>query len=69
MTNPPELRQLDSLTEIARAFKVGAKRVKKWCRMTPPPPIAVEGEGTNKRYSAEYYALQAWRIEAFAPKT
>lgn len=64
--NPIRLKSLD---QIASACGVSKKRVKKWCRMTPPPPIAIEGEGAAMRYSAEYYTLNKWRTEVFAPKT
>jgi hypothetical protein len=49
-------------------MRVGKKRIKKWCKMTPPPPIAIEGEGGARRYSAEFYRLQEWREKVFSPK-
>jgi len=63
-----EQSNLNSLTAIAKACKVSEKRVKKWCGMNPPPPIAVEGDGSTRRYFAEYHELQKWRIKAFPPK-
>ena len=63
-----ETRPLNSLAEIAEECKVSEKRVKRWLKMLPPPPIAVEGHGSTKRYFAEYYELQKWRIKAFSPQ-
>jgi len=63
-----ELKPLNSLAAIAEACEVSEKRVKRWCKMDPPPPIAVEGVGSTRRYFAEYHELQKWRIKAFSPK-
>ena len=50
---------LKSMTEICEAFGVGQKTVKKW--VAQGAPIAVEGDGRRKRYSAEMASLQWWR--------
>lgn len=50
---------LRTMTEICDAMGVGQKTVKKW--VAQGAPIAVEGDGRRKRYSAEMAALQGWR--------
>ena len=55
-----ELGHLHSKELIASVFKVGRKTVEEW--FNEGAPIAVEGEGFNKRYSANYHALQRWRV-------
>lgn len=47
---------LPSLGAIAKTFSVGAMTVRSWYKQGAP--IAFEGG----RYSAEYNALQAWRV-------
>ncbi len=50
---------LRSLAEIKEAFGVGERQIKLWVRQGAP--IAVEGEGSKARYSAEMVRLQVWR--------
>ena len=50
---------LRNMNEICEEMGVGPKTVKKWVEQGAP--IAVEGEGRNKRYSAEIACLQKWR--------
>ena len=50
---------LRTMAEICEAMGVGQKTVKKW--VAQGAPIAVEGDGRRKRYSAEMAALQGWR--------
>lgn len=50
---------LRSLAEIKDVFGVGERRIKLWVQQGAP--IAVEGEGSNVRYSAEVVRLQVWR--------
>ena len=52
-------RILRSLAEIKDAFGVGERQIKLWVRQGSP--IAVEGEGSKARYSAEMVRLQVWR--------
>lgn len=52
-------RILRTMAEICEAMGVGQKTVKKW--VAQGAPIAVEGDGRRKRYSAEMAALQGWR--------
>lgn len=47
---------LPSLSAIAKTFSVGAMTVRGWYKQGAP--IAFE----RGRYSAEYNALQAWRV-------
>ena len=51
---------LRSLREICEEMGVGAKTVRKWVALGAP--VAVEGEGSKTRYSAEAATLQAWRL-------
>lgn len=51
---------LRSMREICGEMGVGEKTVKKWVKQGAP--VAVEGRGSRKRYSAEAAALQNWRI-------
>ena len=51
---------LRNMAEICEAFGVGEKTVKAWVKQGAP--IAVEGDGSRMRYSAEIMALQAWRL-------
>ena len=53
---------LRSLSEICEEMGVGEKAVRDWVRQGAP--IAVEGEGSRTRYSAEAGMLQAWRLHA-----
>ena len=53
-------RILRNLREICEEMGVGPQTVKKWVRQGAP--IAVEGEGSRQRYSAEGGQVQAWRI-------
>lgn len=50
---------LRNLDEICVHMGVGRERVKRWARQGAP--IAIEGFGRQRRYSAEAGALQAWR--------
>ena len=50
---------LKSMREICEEMGVGAKVVRRW--VACGAPIAVEGDGTNARYSAEAARLQLWR--------
>lgn len=50
---------LRTMAEICEAMGVGQKTVKKW--VAQGAPIAVEGDGRRKRYSAEMATLQGWR--------
>ena len=50
---------LRSLSEIKEAFGVGERQIKLWVQQGAP--IAVEGEGSKVRYSAEAVRLQVWR--------
>lgn len=50
---------LKTIGEICDAFGVGEKVVKQWA--AAGAPIAVEGDRTRIRYSAEMAALQDWR--------
>jgi hypothetical protein len=59
---------LESLADIATNMTVGKKTVKAWCKMKPPPPIVVMGEGINRRYRAEFYTLKKWLETTFSPK-
>ena len=52
-------RILRTMAEICEAMGVGQKTVKKW--VAQGAPIAVEGDGRRKRYSAEMATLQGWR--------
>ena len=52
---------LRSLAEIKEAFGVGERQIKLWA------PIAVEGEGSKVRYSAEAVRLQVWREGSESP--
>ncbi len=54
-------RILRSLSEIKEVFGVGERQIKLWVRQGAP--IAVEGEGSKARYSAEVVRLQVWREE------
>ena len=54
-----EPRILRNLAEIKEAFGVGERQIKLWVRQGAP--IAVEGEGSKARYSAEMVRLQVWR--------
>lgn len=53
-------RILRTMTEICEVMGVGQKTVKKW--VAQGAPIAVEGDGRRKRYSAEMVRLQGWRF-------
>ena len=50
---------LRTMAEICEEMGVGAKLVKRW--LAQGAPIAVEGTGTNVRYSAKALRLQMWR--------
>lgn len=50
---------LRTMAEICEAMGVGQKTVKKW--VAQGAPIAVEGDGRRKRYSAEMATLQGGR--------
>ncbi|MBO6171558.1 MAG: MerR family transcriptional regulator [Desulfovibrio sp.] len=52
---------LASMAEICKRFKVGEKQVRAWYKAGAP--IAVDGEGSKTRYSAEAMRLQMWREE------
>ncbi len=52
-------RILRTMAEICEVMGVGQKTVKRW--VAQGAPIAVEGDGRRKRYSAEMAALQGWR--------
>lgn len=58
-----ELGHLPSKEIIASVFRVGRETVEEW--FNEGAPIAVEGEGFNRRYSANYHALQNWRVNRF----
>ena len=51
---------LASAAEISRVFKCGRDAINRMVECGAP--IAVHGSGPNKRYSAEYNQLQAWRV-------
>lgn len=51
---------LRSMREICDEMGVGEKTVRKWVLLGAP--VAVEGEGSKTRYSAEAATLQAWRL-------
>ena len=55
---------LRTMREICDSLGVGEKTVKSW--IGRGAPIAVEGKGSNVRYSAELAQLQAWRIRRTA---
>ncbi len=57
---------LRSLAEIKEAFGVGERQIKLWVRQGAP--IAVEGEGSKARYSAEAIRLQVWREGRESPQ-
>lgn len=57
---------LRSLTEIKEAFGVGERQIKLWVHQGAP--IAVEGEGSKARYSAEAVRLQVWREGRESPQ-
>lgn len=50
---------LKSMREICEEMGVGEKVVRRW--VSCGAPIAVEGQGTKARYSAELMRLQLWR--------
>lgn len=50
---------LKSMREICKEMGVCAKVVKVWAALGAP--IAVEGDGKRRRYSAEAARLQLWR--------
>ena len=50
---------LTSMAEICRTLKVGSDTVHEW--VEAGAPIAVEGEGAKRRYSAELARLMVWR--------
>lgn len=50
---------LKSMQEICEEMGVGVKMVRHW--ISCGAPIAVDGDGTKKRYSAELMRLQVWR--------
>lgn len=50
---------LKTIVEICAALGVSAEQVREWARQGAP--IAVEGDGARRRYSAELAELQAWR--------
>lgn len=50
---------LNSMAAICKALGVGCATVKQWAK--EGAPIAVEGEGTTTRYSAELARLLLWR--------
>lgn len=56
-----ELGHLPSKEIIASVFRVGRETVEEW--FNEGAPIAVEGDGFNRRYSANYHALQKWRVQ------
>lgn len=55
-----ELGHLHSKKIIAEVFKVREETVLEWA--DDGAPIAVEGSGFKRRYSANYYDLQNWRV-------
>jgi hypothetical protein len=59
---------LKDIREISTAFNVGRKTIKKWCKMSPPPPIIVMGEAKNRRYRTEFYSLKLWLEATFLSK-
>lgn len=50
---------LRNMAEICKEMGVGEKTVKAWIKKGAP--IAVEGDGSRARYSAEIAKLQTWR--------
>ncbi len=50
---------LRNMAEICEEMGVGEKTVKAWIKKGAP--IAVEGDGSRARYSAEIAKLQTWR--------
>ena len=57
---------LRTLTEICAEMGAGPETVRRWVQ--EGAPIAVEGEGVKRVYSAEAARLQAWREAACAGK-
>lgn len=62
MVTPVAPMPLNSMTDIRKAFKVGRSTVIEW--VNQGAPIAVETDPISQkiRYSAEYNALQSWRV-------
>ena len=50
---------LRNMAEICEEMGVSSHVVRKWVSMGAP--IAIEGMGTKRRYSAETVRLQLWR--------
>lgn len=63
MTTIVAPQHLGSMARIKEAFGVGSDRVKAW--FAEGAPIAVEYDRKNNicEYSAEYNALQSWRVK------
>lgn len=55
-----EPKILRNMAEICEKMGVCRKTVKQWVKQGAP--IAVEGDGCKKRYSAEMVILQIWRV-------
>ncbi len=53
---------LRSMREICEEMGVGEAVVKRW--IAEGAPVAVEGQGRRRRYSAEMLMLQAWRVSS-----
>lgn len=53
---------LHSLKDICRIFKVGRNTVLKWIGQGAPIAVEADPENGKFRYSAEYNALQSWRV-------
>ena len=56
---------LRSMREICEEMGVGEAVVKRW--IAEGAPVAVEGQGRRRRYSAEMLMLQAWRVSSGGP--
>lgn len=56
---------LNSLAEICRAFDRSRRTVVDWYHAGAP--IAAEGQGSKKRYQAEYNALMGWLTSRKSP--
>lgn len=65
ITLAPE--HLPSLRAITKKFKVAPDVVKRWQLMGAPIAIEQTGDAKVLRYSAEYNALQSWRVGSRGP--
>jgi hypothetical protein len=54
---------LNSSTAIRKRFGVGIPKIRLWHEQGAPIAIERNAKGEIRGYSAEYNALQAWRVE------